>query len=200
MRTDSFQHSRPLTLALSHDSAPMGRPLRIMMLSLAAGVLLALSLNTQAADNSSASAAALKVLLGPAGDFQQMGNAPPTGTLQAMAAKSGQASAATPAGRATVTVQRGETLDRLIRRALPGMPLHPDFLRQAFVQVNPQVFPRGAAHAMRSGTTLLVPNADDLRQMLALQHPEFMALWARSEPAAQVENEPIDKRRWVRYP
>lgn len=199
MHTDSHQHPRPLNMSLRQTSAPMKRPLRIP-LSLAAGVWMALSLHCQAADNSASSAAALKILLGPAGDIQQMGNAPPTGTLHAMAAQSAQASQAPAAGRATVTVQRGETLDRLIRRALPNIPLHPDFLRKAFVQVNPQVFPKGAAHAMRSGTTLSVPHAEDLRQMLALQHPEFMALWAKSEPAVQAENEATDKRRWVRYP
>lgn len=159
----------------------------------------------RAAEPSTHVASALAVLLGPAGQIQQMGNAPPTTTLQAMAASARSTSptstVSTPA-RASITVQRGETLDRLIRRALPGMPLHPDFLRQAFVQLNPKVFPRGTAHAMRSGTSLVVPGTEDLRQMLAAQHPEFLALMAKNEVQHQhpVENEKFDQRRWVRFP
>lgn len=150
-------------------------------------------------------ASALAVLLGPAGQIQQMGNAPPTTTLQAMAASVGSTTPASTAHnpvRASITAQRGETLDRLIRRALPGMPLHPDFLRQAFVQLNPKVFPRGTAHAMRPGTSLVVPGTEDLRQMLAAQHPEFLALMAKIEVRHQhpVENEKVDQRRWVRFP
>ena len=169
--------------------------------SLAACAVWALCLPAMAADNSSASAAALKVLLGPSLPIQQMGNAPPTAVPTSAAqvhSSSGHVLASTP--RATVTVQRGETLDRLIRRALPAMPLHPDLLRKAFVNANPQVFPRGAAHAMRSGTSLQVPSTDDLRQLLVTQHPEFVAIFNRPDAAATAENEAVDKRRWVRYP
>ena len=176
-----------------------------LALALATGLGLTLTgpAPARAAEPSTNATAALAVLLGPAGQIQQMGNAPPTTTLAAMAASAGSAisgSTANDKARASITVQRGETLDRVIRRALPGMPLHPDFLRQAFVQLNPTVFPRGTAHAMRSGTTLVVPGAEDLRQMLATQHPEFLALMAKSEMHHPVESNKVDQRRWVRFP
>jgi hypothetical protein len=178
-------------------------------LAMAVGWTLSGPAAAQAAEPSPHAAAALAALLGPAGQIQQMGNAPPTTTLQAMAATAGSApssatfsAAASSPTRASITAQRGETLDRLIRRALPGLPLHPDFLRQAFVQLNPKVFPKGTAHAMRSGTPLVVPSTEDLRQMLASQHPEFLALMAKSEvqPRHPVASEKVEQRRWVRFP
>jgi len=88
-----------------------------------------------------------------------------------------------------------------VRRALPGLPLHPDFLRQAFVTVNPQVFPKGAAHAMRAGTNLQVPTADDLRFMLMSQYPETVGLFqlVEASPSAEKDSQQT-KRHWVRFP
>ena len=151
-------------------------------------VPMALVLCTQLSWASDPSTAALRVLLGSAEPPQQ-------------AAPTDAASAAHRSQRRTITVMRGETLDRAVRRALPGLPLHPDFLRQAFVSVNPQVFPKGATHAMRTGTTLQVPTADELRFMLLSQYPETVALFQvveatpASEPAPQQS-----KRHWVRFP
>lgn len=171
------------------------------LLRLAGSVVLALYIPLSAADNSSASAAALKVLLGTSGQFQQMGSAPPT-TVPGVFAPATQPSAAVAAAtpRATVTVQRGETLDRLIRRTLPTNPLHPDLLRAAFVNANPQVFPKGAAHAMRSGTSLQVPSTEDLRQLLATQHPEFVAMFSKPEVLVTLESSTASKPKWVRFP
>jgi len=134
------------------------------------------------------SAAALRVLLGSADPTQQASS-----TAATNAANSSQ--------RRTIIVMRGETLDRAVRRALPGLPLHPDFLRQAFVSVNPQVFPKGAAHAMRTGTTLQVPTADDLRFMLMSQYPETVGLFQLVEatPSAEKDSQQA-KRHWVRFP
>ncbi len=101
-----------------------------------------------------------------------------------------------------VTVQRGETLDRVIRRALPDVPLHPDFLRKAFVSMNPQVFPSGSPHQMRSGVQLKVPSMTDLRQMMLSQHPGAMPLFQAAESQAEhkAAPDPNDQRRWVRFP
>jgi Tfp pilus assembly protein FimV len=102
----------------------------------------------------------------------------------------------------TVTVQRGETLDRLIRRTLPDVPLHPDFLRKAFVSLNPQVFPSGSPNQMRAGATLRVPSLPALRQMMLTQYPGTAPLLqgapAQTEHKAAID--PNDQRRWVRYP
>jgi Tfp pilus assembly protein FimV len=101
-----------------------------------------------------------------------------------------------------VTVQRGETLDRVIRRSLPGVPLHPDFLRQAFVKHNPQAFPSGRPHLVRAGAVLQVPSMADLRALMLAQHPQTAGLLQMPEMTEHGPNghAASDKRRWVRFP
>ena len=154
----------------------------------AVAVPMALVLSTQLGWAADPSAVALRALLGSAEPSQQA-EAPAAGHT------------AQRAQRRTLTVMRGETLDRAVRRAVPGLPLHPDFLRQAFVTVNPQVFPKGAAHAMRAGTTLQVPTADELRFMLMSQYPETVGLFQVVEATPSSEQSPPhSKRHWVRFP
>ena len=154
----------------------------------------------------SAGALALKALLGPQAAFQQMGGLPPTpahsagGPAQASPSALANAPAATAGGM--VTVQRGETLDRVIRRALPDVPLHPDFLRKAFVSMNPQAFPSGSPHQVRSGVQLKVPSMPALRQMVLSQNPGAAALFLGADEQADLKaaSDPNDQRRWVRFP
>ena len=154
----------------------------------------------------SAGALALKALLGPQAAFQQMGGLPPTPAHSAggpaQASPPALTSAASAMAGSMVTVQRGETLDRVIRRALPDVPLHPDVLRKAFVSLNPQVFPSGSPHQMRSGAQLQVPSMPALRQMVLSQHPGAAALFHGAEEQApqKAAPDPNDQRRWVRYP
>ena len=154
----------------------------------------------------SAGALALKALLGPQAAFQQMGGLPPTPAHSAggpaQASPPALTAAASAMAGSMVTVQRGETLDRVIRRALPDVPLHPDVLRKAFVSLNPQVFPSGSPHQMRSGAQLKVPSMPALRQMVLSQHPGAAALFHGAEEQApqKAAPDPNDQRRWVRYP
>jgi Tfp pilus assembly protein FimV len=155
-----------------------------------------------------AGALALKALLGPQAAFQQMDGLPPTSAHSAgghvQASPSALTSAPVPAATAgsTVTVQRGETLDRVIRRALPDVPLHPDFLRKAVVSLNPQVFPSGSPHQLRSGVQLKVPSMTALRQMVLSQHPGAAPLFKGADTQTENQTAPDqnDKRRWVRFP
>ena len=105
-------------------------------------------------------------------------------------------------GLRSVTVQRGETLDRVIRRSLPDLPLHPDFLRQAFVKLNPQAFPSGRPHLMRAGAVLQVPGMADLRALMLAQHPQAAGLLQTPDMTEHGPNghAASDKRRWVRFP
>lgn len=155
----------------------------------------------QAAESSAAAASALKVLLGPAAVLQAragasvmaegLDRAPPApGPADRVVSASHQGT--------SVTVQRGETLDRLIRRTLPHVPLQIDFLRQAFVRLNPQAFPTGSVHLMRAGSTLHVPSMAALRQMMLQQNPQAAALFEPDSNAPGSHN--ADKRRWVRFP
>lgn len=180
-----FRYS-PLMQPVSVRPQPPGSRMASLLKITVLPVAIALChIATWASDSSTA---ALRVLLG-ANDT----------SLQAPSTTATQVTDNTP--RKTITVMRGESLDRVIRRAMPGMPLHPDFLRQAFVRVNPQVFPKGAAHAMRTGTSLQVPTADELRYMLLSQHPESAHLFQLPESAKASEPEPAQARRhWVRYP
>lgn len=148
----------------------------------------AVVLGHSASWGSDTSSAALRVLLGSTETSQQ------TSSPAALHATDGSQ-------RRTITVMRGESLDRVIRRALPGIPLHPDFLRQAFVRVNPEVFPKGAVHAMRTGTTLQVPTTHELRFLLMSHHPETVNLFQLVETTKASDPEPNHVRRqWVRFP
>jgi hypothetical protein len=154
----------------------------------------------------SAGALALKALLGPQAAFQQMGGLPPSAAHSAggfaQASPSALTSSATATASSMVTVQRGETLDRVIRRALPDVPLHPDFLRKAFVSMNPQAFPSGSPHQVRSGVQLKVPSMPALRQMVLSQNPGAAALFLGADEQADLKaaSDPNDQRRWVRFP
>lgn len=165
-----------------------------------------------------ATALALKALLGPQAAFQQSGGLPPTPAHSAGAPALAGASAMPSAPAAlssasamvgsTVTVQRGETLDRVIRRALPDVPLHPDFLRKAFVSLNPQVFPTGSPNQMRAGASLQVPSMAALRQMMLSQHPGSASLFqgvdahneAPHSTGPNSPSHPSGSPRWVRFP
>lgn len=172
------------------------------------GSCVVLSWSCAAWSADTAAASALKVLLGPQAAFQQMGGLPPTSAHSAEGAMHTKDSATAPAIASsamvsgTVTVKRGETLDRLIRRTLPDVPLHPDFLRKAFVNLNPQVFPSGSPHQMRSGASLKVPSMPALRQMMMNQYPSVAPLLTESEGQMghKAAADPNDQRRWVRYP
>lgn len=169
-------------------------------------VLVFAPLSVHAADSPSAGTSALKALLGPSAVLQARGGAPVV--VAGLDSTGRDAPAPTPQGGTasgqgtSTTVQRGETLDRVIRRTLPDVPLHPDFLRKAFVSLNPQVFPTGSVHLMRAGSTLQVPSMAALRQMMVQQNPATAALFETdpSNPAALSTSSAQDKRRWVRFP
>ena len=190
-------HNTPMTSAVSSH-----RHLATWLLGSCALV----SWSSAAWSAESAGALALKALLGPQAAFQQMGGLPPTPAHSAgdpaQASPPALTSAASAMAGSMVTVQRGETLDRVIRRALPDVPLHPDVLRKAFVSLNPQVFPSGSPHQMRSGAQLKVPSMPALRQMVLSQHPGAAALFTGAEEQApqKAAPDPNDQRRWVRYP
>lgn len=141
-----------------------------------------------AADTSSAAAAALKVLTA---------GAPATGENGKNADSPSSSRAAS---SQSITVQSGESIDAVLRRALPGLPLKEDFLRQALAQANPKIFPKGKTYPVRPGTVLTVPTHAQLRQMILLQSPAAASLFeAPAAPQAEASKGP-DKRHWVRFP
>lgn len=99
---------------------------------------------------------------------------------------------------ASITVLKGESIDAVIRRALPGLPLREDFLRQALAKLNPDVFPKGKTYPVRPGTVLRMPTHDELRHMLLSYSPDAAAFFHK--PTSETLPSVSDKRHWVRYP
>lgn len=158
----------------------------------------------QAEDNSAATAAALKVLIAPLNESSSR-NAAGLPRPELLAAPGQHPRSGAGSARSTTQVQRGEGLDAVIRRTLPGLPLKEDFLRRAFMRVNPEVYPTAKLRPLRTGTPLQVPSADELRQMIKEQGPFAAALLhgpseSASDPEAAQQAKALDKRRWVRFP
>lgn len=119
--------------------------------------------------------------------------------LLALPAPASEAAAATPT-KPAVTVLRGETLDRVIRRTLPAQPFKDEFLRKAFVQLNPGVLDNRSSRPLPAGTTLNVPTAQDLLAMLGQQYPALFKTRANETSEEAPASSTGTKRRWVQYP
>ena len=145
-----------------------------------------------AAETSAAAASALKVLSTPLSDADGASN-----SLGASGTPTGGKHPA-----ASITVQKGESIDAAIRRGLPGLILNEEFMRQALAKANPRIFPKGRTYPVRPGTVLMLPSHETLRQQILLQYPQTGALFQVANE--QVESTPShagpDKRRWVHFP
>ena len=167
------------------------------------------------AQDGGAAAAALKILItppavtgssAPAVQAQPGAlTASPTGTtIPASPGSAGAAPAAPalsnlPAGM--VMVQRGDTLDRIIRRSLGETPFSADFLRKAFVELNPHAFRAGGnPHLVSAGSTLRVPTAAQLQQRMQAYFPPSPALSATGHDSPAHATDAEARKRWVRYP
>ena len=151
------------------------------------------SQTVQAADMSAAAASALKVLSVPLPDGAHLPNLP-------AAPNSAAAYPETSAFPASITVKRGESIDSVIRRGLPGLPLRDEFMRQALAKANPRIFPKGTTYPVRPGTVLQMPSLDALRQLMLANHPQAAVLFQAGPAPSSETAAGLDKRRWVRYP
>ena len=97
--------------------------------------------------------------------------------------------------RQRYTVNKGETLDRVIARSMTGIRADIKLIRKAFVMLNPTAFPRGTPHIMIAGAHLQVPTVGDLQALSGGR-----ALSAQSSAENMAPSEPVDKRGWVRFP
>ncbi len=182
------------TTALS--ALPANRALAQLQLAiwLLCGTAAAFSASmVQAAETSAAAASALKVLSTPLSE---------TASASSPSGQANQVHEGTNAA-ATITVQKGESIDAVIRRGLPGLTLNDEFMRQALAKANPRIFPRGRTYPVRPGTVLALPSHESLRQQILLQYPQTAALFQNqpsAEPAEPAQASGPDKRRWVRFP
>ena len=60
----------------------------------------------------------------------------------------------------------GDTLNRIILRQLPDLPLRRNIIRMAIVKANPHAFKRKNPNWMYAGKTLRLPNVDDIRSVV----------------------------------
>ena len=111
------------------------------------------------------------------------------------------------AKRETFVVQRSETVDGLIRRRWAGWPFKDEVFRHALADLNPGTVPNAANNLLKRGSTLQLPNVEDLRRTLHKHYPASADL-VRVRVEVETEETPRpaqgngggDKRRWVRYP
>ena len=106
-----------------------------------------------------------------------------------------------------VVVNRGDTVDRLLRRHLGNTAFSMSYVRQALVRLNPAAFPSGNVHRLEAGITLLVPTEQTLVALLKSDKPSaFTAQVGQAgtddggmagQPASQWARE---QKNWVRYP
>jgi len=101
-----------------------------------------------------------------------------------------------------VQIQNTETLDSVIRRTLPELPLKDAVIRSAYIQLNPRAFPVRTVTVIGAGTVLQVPNADDLRAAAMRDSPSAQALFVGGGGMPEVPREVTaeEKRQWVRFP
>ena len=117
------------------------------------------------------------------------------------------APAAAASGRESLTLQRSETMDALIRRHYAGSPFKDEVLRRALAELNPKTVPNAANNLLKRGSTLVMPNTEDLRKVLQQHYPAAAEL-VRVRVEVETEETPAragsangpDRRRWVRFP
>ena len=162
---------------------------RPLFLTLCLASLTGLAAGPVLADDPAAAASALKVL-----------------TAHAQEAAHSAPAHASPA-RERFVVQRSETMDALIRRRWAGWPVKEEVFRHALADLNPGSIPNAANNLLKRGSTLQLPNTEDLRRTLQQHYPAAAEL---VRIRVEVETEEVkrsaqdssghDKRRWVRYP
>lgn len=163
--------------------------LRIVRCASGLALLLAFGLYTlpaTAADSAAASAAVAKLLSLPT----ESGSPTPE-----------RREAVSP--RASVIVLKGEHLGHVIRRTMAKQPFKEEFLRKAFIQLNPQLPAQQPLRSLKPGTSLLAPNSEDLLALLAQDNPGFeKAASAASGQQAQTTqtSSAAARRHWVRFP
>jgi Tfp pilus assembly protein FimV len=101
----------------------------------------------------------------------------------------------------TLVVQRGQTLDMIIRRHLPDSPYKIEIVRRAIIEMNPAVFPARTPHLMRAGAQMVLPTPEQIRQSVLASNPAMKPyLMADEEQAGTRASRQRDQSRWVRFP
>ena len=98
----------------------------------------------------------------------------------------------------TYTTKAGDTVERLLKNAMPDSPLNPSLLRKALADANPNVVSGKAGQKFKPGTVINVPEHGTLvRSTLEAFAPPGSEGISRSGNSA---SDPASRRHWIRYP
>lgn len=105
----------------------------------------------------------------------------------------------TPAPAApTYTTKAGDTVERVLKNAMPDSPLNPVVLRKALADANPNVVNGKPGQKFKTGTAITLPEHGALvRNTLEAFAPPGSEGVSRHGYSA---NDPVSRRNWVRYP
>lgn len=96
------------------------------------------------------------------------------------------------------TTKAGDTVERLLKNAMPDSPLNPGVLRKALADANPNVVTGKAGQKFKPGTVINLPEHSTLvRNTLETFVPPGSEGFSRSGNSA---SDPASRRHWIRYP
>lgn len=88
------------------------------------------------------------------------------------------------------TTRGGDTLDRIIDRLMPSVPLRRSILRSAIVAANPHAFKRNNPHWMYANKQIELPDSEAIKAVI------FKQTKSQNTPVTMADN----RKQWVRYP
>jgi Tfp pilus assembly protein FimV len=86
------------------------------------------------------------------------------------------------------TTRRGDTVDMILKRMLPKMPVKKAILRQALVKANPHAFKRSNPNWMYANKRLRLPGAKDIHNVIFV------------EQSGSKKSKRDERLSWVKYP
>lgn len=99
---------------------------------------------------------------------------------------------------ASYTTKAGDTVERVLKNAMPDSPLNATVLRKALADANPQVVTGKAGQKFKTGSVIQLPDhALLVRNTLDSFAPPGSENSYRSGYSA---NDPASRRHWIRYP
>ncbi len=107
---------------------------------------------------------------------------------------------------ATYLVKSGDTLDKVVQKALGDSPLKSDILKREIAALNPDAFSKGSQKILKTGVLLKLPNNDDLlRNQLGQtsrangSNKQFVGY--ETYPDVVLNPQGLERRKsWVQYP
>jgi hypothetical protein len=88
-------------------------------------------------------------------------------------------------------IRRGETLDGIIAKVLPSMPLRKSIIRQAIVLANPHAFKRRNPNWMYADKKIKLPDTKDIHRVIFIEPSNGMT---------KAKNSRQQRQDWVHFP